>query len=277
MVLPGVVDAVTGRGAGVLAGWLATGLLAAWVTPDPVPWRADMDDEALLEAWGRSVGLDRAFPRRDHHLARMARFVDGDPDLSVAAGVARAQALGLDRVDPVARTMLSDRARRVLGQGAVPDEALQAEARAHVQARWRLPARVVLEHRVFDPARRRDAEGDARAARTILASGGTASGDAFDGLVGRQTVDPAGVARAWGDPVAQAVREAVASEDRGWIGPVQGPFGWHLIRVVAVEDGVAPDASAIARQAGAWAQTAARARQRAERLASLRAEAEAAW
>jgi peptidyl-prolyl cis-trans isomerase C len=146
--------------------------------------------------------------------------------------VADAQALGLDRGDPIVRRRLAQKMRYLIDDAAERTPPTAADLEAHLAAhpdRFLIPTRVALTHRFFDRGvRGADLDTSARAALSDLNEGHDAQGDAH--AIGetlplqtkRQLADSLGAT------FARAVVEAPLAR---WSGPYPSARGLHLVRV----------------------------------------------
>ena len=144
-----------------------------------------------------------------------------------------AKRLGLDRGDELVRRRLIQKMEFLLRSGVEVGEPSDGELRALLEAepeRFRQPARLHFTHVFFDPARRQDAEGDARA---LLAELGPETeraegrGDLF--LRGYAFDAPLPALRGeFGGGLVAAAMEAPVGR---WSGPIRSRFGVHLLRV----------------------------------------------
>jgi hypothetical protein len=219
-------------------------------------------DEAALveEAIAREVlyreALARGLDRRDrsirHRLVEKMRFVATEPEQDEDALYQEALALGLERDDAIVRRMLIEKMRLLIAAPLTAREPGDAELAAHLARhpeRYRQPARVSLQHvHVSTQRRGGDAESDAAALLAALRSGrlspeeASGQGDPFP--LGAR-VGPASerqLARYLGPEAARAVLKLEASV---WSGPVASPYGFHLVRVNAVEPSDTPPLAAV--------------------------------
>lgn len=224
-------------------------------------------DEELLFREALARGLDRRDRSVHHWLVEQMRVLADDDGADDATLYARALALGLDRNDVVVRRMLVQKIRLLAaraGEAAVEDDELRAFFAAHADD-YRLPERVDLEQ-IFV----RRARGDAAAAELLAAlrrgdDAAARAGDAFPvprRLLGQSRPQ---LDKLFGAAFAAQVLDA---GDAQWIGPLESPYGWHLVRVTARHPG-APAAfeSVRGRVLERW-----REQRRAGRLAELLAE-----
>lgn len=150
--------------------------------------------------------------------------------------VREARALALDDGDTIVRRRLAQKLEFIvqdttrLGEPAVGE--LEAFHASHADI-FSEPALLSLRQIYFDGAQRADAAADARAllprlADPALAASAAAQGDSLiiDSVL--DEVDPATVAAQFGSDFSAAV---FALEPGQWHGPVESPYGWHLVRV----------------------------------------------
>jgi hypothetical protein len=204
----------------------------------PIPQSAVeawIDEEVLYEeGMRRGLGWNPAAIAR---LAQIGRFVGEESgDAEVVAAVHR---LGLDREDAVVRAQVAGRMRLLLRTPALRQQPDDAELEAYLAAhreRFRRLARVTFAHvfvrRDRGPAGRAVA---AEIARRLQAGDGRLAdarrrGDEFtpgDRFAGRTHAEVESL-------MGTAVAAAVMAEPAGaWSAPVEGPYGWHVLRVEA--------------------------------------------
>ncbi|MCB9664981.1 MAG: peptidyl-prolyl cis-trans isomerase [Alphaproteobacteria bacterium] len=219
-------------------------------------------DDALLVAAARAAGWHRSDPVVQRRLLELAGSSADAAD--AADALDQAYALGLDALDPLAVARLRDRARRALGEVEAPSDAELQDVLAAHASRFRRPAALEVEHRVWTAERHEDPEA---AARRELASG-TPRGDAVAGLRSRARTSVEALEAAWGAPVADLARSAPVG---AWVGPVRAAHGAHALRVLQREDAVLPPLEAIREEVlAAWREEASARRVR-DRLDALRA------
>lgn len=208
-------------------------------------------DEEMLYREALRLGLDRSDPVVRSRLIANLRFVEAfssEAPRSDAARLRAAYALGMDRQDYVVRARLIEVMRQRLGRGV---SVSTSEARRYLAQHPSAVPGAQVRYRftqVFfsDDRRGRAAERDAHAALGALQSGEPAQavdGDAF--LLGRSF---AGTRRQIADRLGRSLAAAVAQAPIGrWDGPVRSVYGWHLLRVEAVERLQADPAEALRR------------------------------
>jgi hypothetical protein len=257
---------VRGFGGGRDAGRLAA---AARTAPAERPPPGDggldatPDDEALYRA-ALQGGLDRDDPVVQARLIHTMRFLTG------SAATARelyrdALTLDLAQGDLVVRRRLVDRMRRLLQEPALASEPGEAELQAYLDRhaeRFTLPARRRLTH-VFLSRQRRGARLQADAGRLLDRLGPAdvaRAAELADPLPLPAELPAASeqdVARLLG---AQFAAAAFALPPGGWHGPLESPYGVHLVWVderqdvrVAALDAVRAEVRAALREARAAA------------------------
>jgi len=150
--------------------------------------------------------------------------------------VADARALGLDQGDPIVRRRLAKKMRYLIEDATPPRAPTRADLEAHLTAhpdRFQIPARLAFEHRFFDRGARGAAlDTDARQGLQALRSGQDVAGDPHrvSPTVPLQTKRQ--VAEALGAPFARAVMDAPQGE---WSGPFPSARGLHLVRIARLE------------------------------------------
>lgn len=229
-------------------------------------------DEAVLHRAALAAGLDGADEATRTRLAGVAAFLSDGAVEDRDALAAEARRLGLAETDVVARrhlVQMMQLALRAPEPSDLPTDADVAEWIAAHADSLREPPRVRLVHVYFARAARgAHTTADAIAALAVLRSGGAVPGDAF--LAGA-TLGPASaadVARALGPAVADATATAPVGD---WIGPLESPWGVHLVRVEERTPGAMPPL-ALVRSQVVHHILAERSAARAEtRLAALRA------
>jgi parvulin-like peptidyl-prolyl isomerase len=147
-----------------------------------------------------------------------------------------ALALGLERGDPIVRRRLIQKMELAVqadAQAQEPtDDALRALL-AEEPARWTSPATTSLSHVFFDPARRADAEGDARHVAEVDAP----RGDPFIAAGPLHGLRGEAIDATFGEGFAPAVDALPVGR---WSAPMRSRYGWHLLRVDARSPGAAP-------------------------------------
>ena len=238
--------------------------------------RAALVEEAVEEEVLYQEALARALDQDDRsirgHLAEKMRFLDpeaerrGDENPVLAH---RAVALGLDRSDAFVRRVLVEKMRllaRRLGEADEPDDAALAAFMAEHPDRWRLPPRATVEHvflRDADPAR-------ASALLVKLRAGSVdfrSIGDPFHtGHVVPDAARPT-LVNLFGETIAA---HALAAPVGGWEGPLQSPWGAHLVLVAGRTEAALPAVAEVRTQLVlAWREDRRRERERAA-IAQLR-------
>ena len=219
---------------------LALVILAAERALAPVPGPAPI---LLDDAF--AAGLVEEATRRGEPAAGdpVARWLDEEVLLREAL------ALGLDRGDPIVRRRLVQKMEFLLRSELALEEPDDAALQALLEARperFRQPARVAFRHVFFDGERREDATGDARAALERLREGGAptdpAPGDPF--LLGAAfALAPLERhAAQLGAPFAAGLERASVGT---WTGPLESPYGAHLVAVTEREDARLPELAAV--------------------------------
>ncbi|HUS23852.1 MAG TPA: peptidylprolyl isomerase [Candidatus Binatia bacterium] len=233
-------------------------------------------DEERLLAEARRLGLDRHDLIVRRRLLQNLRFALGtDAGASDETLLERARRLGMDRRDPVVRGRLLQLMRqRAAADARLGPTDISDYVERHAD-RYAAPARSAVEQRFFS----RDRHGarthaDAISALKRLQDGTGVTGDPF--LLGDTLPpsSPAELARAFGEPAAQAIARAAPGR---WIGPVASAWGEHLFRVTAQLPAAPADAATVRRQA-AYAALAEREQQAVDALlAALRSRYRVEW
>lgn len=218
---------------------LGAGLFAAHAAfapelPTDAPARIELED-TYLDALVAREALGGGEVDREEVARRWIR------DEAMAR---EARRLGLAERDPIIRRRLVQKMELWIETHVEieePDEAaLAAELDAHPE-RYRRPPMLAFEH-LFFAAERVDPAADARAALAALPEDISTIGDSF--LLGRSfdARPRARVADRFGEAFAAALGEA--PEDT-WAGPIESPFGQHLVRVTTREPGALPPLSEV--------------------------------
>ena len=194
-----------------------------------------LDEARLLQA-ALAAGWDTQDPVVRLRLIGNLRMADPDREADDATLLAEARALGMAEADPVARRRLIDRQRRALqSPSGVPASVLRAET-ANASQRYG------FEQRYFG-----DDHAAAEAARPVLAAGGTVDGIPL--LLGdrQPPLTLEAVSQRWGPVVAAALPTLAVGT---WSPPLRSTYGWHLLRVSAVETATGHQPSRIGRAYG---------------------------
>jgi hypothetical protein len=190
--------------------------------PAPPPADAALDDDALLVREALALGLERSDDVVRRRLIRNLRFLRPEDARSDDALFAEALALGMHESDLVVRRRLAQRMRLQYAARARAEEPGEAELRAWLEAhaeRFTEPERVAVTQLYF---RTREA------AVAALAGRGEAPADALPLPRELPPHSEAELAARLGPGFAAA---AFAAEDARWVGPVDSPYGHHLLRV----------------------------------------------
>lgn len=141
--------------------------------------------------------------------------------------------LGLDRDDVIIRRRLAQKyafVREDLASIPEPDDARLRAYHADHADEFATPGSIALRQLYFSAERGRGARSAAEAALRTLqrAPDATVDGDVFILPLSYAAIADADIQRDYGPSFAAAL----ASAPQGiWTGPVQSPFGWHVIRV----------------------------------------------
>jgi hypothetical protein len=221
-------------------------------------------DEELLFREALARGLDRNDRSVHNWLTEQMRVLADDAGTDDETLYARAVALGLDRNDMVVRRILVQKIRLLAaraGESSVDDAELRDFFAAHADD-YRLPERVDLEQVFLRRARGEAAAGQMLVALRTGAPGDAPASDAFPvprRLLGQSRPQ---LEKLFGAAFATGVLSTTSDT---WIGPLESPYGWHLVRVTARRPGaVAEFASVRGRVLERW-----REQRRAARLAAL--------
>ncbi|MEE2785918.1 MAG: peptidylprolyl isomerase, partial [Myxococcota bacterium] len=155
--------------------------------------------------------------------------------------VREAKTLGLDRGDMIIRRRLIQKMSFVIDDMASANPPSVGEMEAWLKSnseRYSTPARLSLEHCYFSRDRRGEAaRTSAEASLAAWRQSGVApKGDPFLGgrAVKRRT--PKQIERQFGQQfVAFVEREGPKAAASQWLGPVESPFGYHLVRMMRYE------------------------------------------
>jgi PPIC-type PPIASE domain len=194
----------------------------------------EIEDEICFREALR-LGLDRGSSLVSGRLAALMRFL-GETEARDDDLVREARRLGLDRTDLVIRRHLVEDIRLRVEQAGdpapVPDaelaERLEREASEH-----RRPERVRLVHVFFDAGRREGlAEAGALAEELragVIEPGATrALGDPFIHGLALPLLSGAELESRFGRAFARAALGLPVGE---WAGPIESPYGFHVVRV----------------------------------------------
>jgi len=157
-----------------------------------------------------------------------------------------AVALGLDKNDEIVKRRLAQKMDFLAADLAALQDPDTAELRAWFAengSRFRLPPRVSFRHLYFSFDRGPGAQEVASAALAKIAdmpaaeAAATAAADRFmlRDYYGERT--PEQIAREFGPEFAEALFRLTAGT---WQGPIRSGYGWHLVRVEAIEPGRLP-------------------------------------
>ncbi len=265
---------------------LLGGLLFAasqWMQPLPpaLPAAVDAGDDAVLFSEALRLGLERDDPVVQGRLLQNMRFLDaaGDP----ASLLRQARALGMERSDVVVQrrlaTLMRMRLQATASQVEPGEDELAAYLRAHGE-RFTGPPRVRFSHVFLSRARRGDAlMSDARRVLAELVASGA---DPFDAAAHGDPLPVPGqipltrlpaVAQMFGPRFARAVAGMAPG---AWAGPIESPYGLHLVWVHALQPPAPPPLSAVRAQVRAAVLAERREAAAARALAQLRAAPEVA-
>jgi len=227
---------------------------------------ADEVDQEVLYREALARALDRDDRSIRGHLAEKMRFLEpaaGEDAADSPALAQRAIALGLDRSDAFVRRVLVEKMRLLTQRASeedAPDDAALAAFMAEHPDRWRLPARVTVQH-VF---LRDDDAARAGALLTGLRAGSVdfaSAGDPFHtGHVVPDAARPM-LVNLLGEAIAE---HALTAPLGAWAGPFRSPWGVHLVRVAERTDGALPAVGQVrSRLVLAWREERRQARARA--------------
>ncbi|MEO8605695.1 MAG: peptidylprolyl isomerase [bacterium] len=218
----------------LLAGAVLFGLAHAFASP-PRRFVAgaarEMTDEDVLADAAVARGVDRDDPVVQRRLVRNMAFLDGD-GCDPPALYREALGLGLGSSDLVVRRRLAQRMRLTLEAAARAVEPGDADLAAYLATHtdvFTVPARATVTQ-VFVSRRRATWADEARRLRDQLAAGADPAvrGDALP-LPATLTQATVPQLAAWlGSAVAEA---AFAAPLDAWQGPIESPYGAHLLRV----------------------------------------------
>ena len=185
---------------------------------EAVARKSAVDEEVLLR-FALDAGID-AEPEIADRLAQIGSFVSQDPEAGAEQWAEEARRLGLHRGDRVARSLLVDRARRLI-RGAVlirePSEAALRRRLAEGPEDFQVDARLRVEVAPLG----RSFVGSRLPSPTVLA----ADAESQPFLSGRD------LARRYGRDLAERLSELKA--EAGWQGPFPSKDGPVAVRLVA--------------------------------------------
>jgi parvulin-like peptidyl-prolyl isomerase len=145
-----------------------------------------------------------------------------------------AKSLGLDQNDTIVRRRLAQKLDFLIAdtsQIAEPKEADLTSFYADHADRFKTAPTISFRHVYFSPAKRSNAQADARAALVLISTGDTAPDQIGDSLLVDAEFTDADyqtVSNLFGPDFAKA---AFAMPEQEWVGPVPSGFGLHLVLV----------------------------------------------
>lgn len=145
-----------------------------------------------------------------------------------------AKSLGLDQNDTIVRRRLAQKLDFLIADTSritEPKEADLTSFYAKHADRFKTAPTISFRHIYFSPAKRSDAQADARAALVLISTGDTAPDQIGDSLlVDAEFTDSdfQTVSSLFGPDFAKA---AFAMPEQEWVGPVPSGFGLHLVVV----------------------------------------------
>jgi len=231
----------------------ALGRFATDVHPPAPPGAIDaLSDDDLLYRAALARGFDRDDPVVQARLIRNMGFLQG---AAAGAGALHADALDLGMADGdlVVRRRLIERMRLLIQQPALAAEPSQAELQAYLDAhadRFTVPARVSFTQLFLDP-RRRGAALAVDASRLLARLGAhdveraASLADALPLPAHVAAASHADVARLFGASFASALRSLPVGR---WSGPLQSPYGAHLVWVEDRQPERRPELAAVRAQ-----------------------------
>lgn len=206
----------------VLGALIFAGIMGVKFLQKPTVSIAAQDINQLVEYW--QLQTQRAPNKQE-----LAAIIQGRVDEELLAR--EAQRLGMDKDDLIIRRRLAQKmsfASEDLGDAQPSTATLRAEY-DRTKARYAAPARVTLRHVFFSADRGGDAAHAAAVAALAKAQAGVdPAGDPSLLPLTYADADPEALARDYGPDFAKTATTAPLDH---WIGPVQSPFGYHLIRV----------------------------------------------
>lgn len=205
-----------------------------------------VDEEILLREALR-LKLDERDGVARRRLLQNMRFAFPDTQADEARLLHEAQRLGMNTRDRVVRQRLTELMRqRLEGAPALSDADIAGYVARHA-ARYGAPARTGFRQIFFS----RDRRGAGRAAQVALAQlrSGRETGIAGDPFLLGERFAPASeteIAQRFGGSFAQALAQAPEAQ---WVGPLESPFGLHLVRIESRRAPLPPDLAAVRPQA----------------------------
>jgi len=195
--------------------------------------------EEILVREARLRRFDRDDPVVRRRLLQNMRFLGSDEDANDEQLLREAIELGLEQSDIVVRRRLAQRMRLAVEASARREEPAESELLRYLEEnreRFEFPPRLRFRQIFFDSTRRADAAADARAALAMPLEERLQSGDplplAFGGWISQPEVE-----RRLGSGFAEAL---FAVEGKGWTGPIESPYGQHIVRVKERRPGAMP-------------------------------------
>ncbi len=170
----------------------------------------------------------------------------------------QALALGLDKNDAVIRSRIVQKMEFILlGLNGAEEAPSRVEVREFFnehQEQYRIPANVTLSHLFFSSgnsvADRSSAESRAAAALTALQRGDVVAGERF--MFQKNYVDAKYALLK--DHLGEVIAKQVFSQNTPigeWFGPLESPYGWHLIYLLRREASRIPEFFEVAEQVAA--------------------------
>jgi hypothetical protein len=207
-----------------------------------------VDDEILVRE-ALKLGLHETDTVVRRRLLANMRFAFPDSNEADDALLTQAWALGMHERDLVVRRRLVQLMQMQIASAANFSEIELRDFIARHPGRYGQPRRFAFSHLYFNVDQ--DPDQALRRARSVLEqlkAGGVTSdaGDPF--LLGSEFSlrSEAGIARQFGPDFAQAVTQL---KPGAWSGPVQSPYGLHLVRLEQTEAEQAPDYERISTRA----------------------------
>jgi hypothetical protein len=198
--------------------------------------------EDIVISKGRVAQIAQSFvlltgrpPTQEEIMALVDDFV------SEETGYREAVAMGLDADDTIVRRRMRQKIEFLIEDSVATDAPSEADLQAWLEAhpeRFRLPERRALQQVLISSDKRgASAAADAEAALKALQAGGDAAslGDRSMLPDAIPLTTQEGVMALYGESFANAVFSGAARDQ--WFGPVESPFGLHLVKLLDREAG----------------------------------------
>lgn len=237
--------------------------VAEWFAEEDIPYEVivrEADLQRLSDQWALQM---RRPPTSQELNGLVDQFVKEE------IYYREAQRLGLDANDTIVRRRMVQKLTFLTEDIATAIPADEATLRAYYdehRATYEIPQRFSFQHRYFSSDRRADAETDAQQAVQDSAI----SDDAFMLQKSYALRSLREIGDLFGSEFAQQLAQLPAAES--WQGPIKSAYGWHPIKILAIEDAYIPAFEEVQDRVLIDAQQAARRDANAAYFANLKAK-----